>query len=168
MATTSSPTDTTEEEIPDYRLTGFAEDEEDNQGNPTPGATYRKAMKADLRAMIVGKEVFDFYGAHSNYFKLGHGKNTMVFEVLEDPSDGYRSYYATTIIAKDPGGFFQTPIARVRMTMRKTKGDPFYVLVDDLDKHLWLKFGTADSHDLYPSFVFFYQPKMEGNTGPAT
>jgi hypothetical protein len=28
-----------------------------------------------------------FYGAHSNMFMLGH----MVFEVIEDPNDGYRS-----------------------------------------------------------------------------
>jgi hypothetical protein len=33
-------------------------------------------------------KVFDFYGVCDNCFKI----NNFVFEAVEDPSDGYRSY----------------------------------------------------------------------------
>ena len=123
-------------------------------------------------------EKFDalkFYGAGHNSFKV----DGIVFEVLEDPDDGYRSSYGGVAVAKGNNEiFFRQPIANVKIrTLEdgddclKDDGDDKYrdgiarghQLVDIQDGHVWLEFGT-DLHDgYYPYFYFMYNPKKPKN-----
>lgn len=116
---------------------------------------------------MVGKE-FDFYGAANCQFKL----NDVVMEAIEDPSDGYRSYLDCVLVRSeaDQTIFFQTPIARVRVEYFIGSAQSeygynnevdFHRLVDVVDGHVWLEFGTDNLGDYYPSFTFRYQPKAK-------
>lgn len=115
--------------------------------------------------MIESKEVFDFYGHDNCAFKLGEA----IFEAIEDPDDGYRSYLDTIKLKSSKGLiFFGQPIAQVQVTEFKSKSDlekyayeefVGYALRDITDGHIWLKIGTDYRDDYYPCFVFSYQPK---------
>lgn len=108
---------------------------------------------------VLGCEV-DFYGVDNNAFKLGSD----VFEAIEDPDDGYRSYLRSVEV-RDVEGliFFERPLARVRV-IRNDDGGRFdgYSLVDVVEGHTWLRFGTDDLDDYYPSFRFEYVPLSAG------
>ena len=97
---------------------------------------------------------YSFYGVDGNYFKL----DNRVFEAIEDPSDGYRSYLGSIRHAKNPGAiFFTTPIARVQV--RTVSLDTFegFELVDRFN-HVWLRVGTnTTTDDYYPFFVYRYE-----------
>ena len=102
-------------------------------------------------------KTFPFYGVDGNTFKLG--KN--VYEAIEDPSDGYRSYL-DSVVKKDPSGlnFFKRPIATVRVKRVETdRGLDGYIFIDVADGHEWLHIGTDHNDDYYPSFTFWYRPK---------
>jgi hypothetical protein len=105
---------------------------------------------------LVGRE-FDFYGVDASAFKL----DEVVFEAVEDESDGYRSMLASVEV-KDPSGllFFKTPLARVQLTIDGGNSFNGYKLVDVVDGHVWLRLGTNDYDDYYPLFTFDYQPKI--------
>lgn len=62
---------------------------------------------------LIGCE-FDFYGVDASCFCLGRGGARMVLEAVEDPSDGYRSYFACFRTEEVGKIFFRTPIAKVR------------------------------------------------------
>jgi len=113
----------------------------------------------------------EFYGADTgaHTFKI----DNIVFRVLEDPEDGYRSCLGTLDYTDDHNSiFFNTPISRVKIqpytTMGSSKWDSSdenelvgsgYRLVDEEDSHIWLEFGTDYSDDYYPYFLFRYYPK---------
>lgn len=97
-------------------------------------------------------QTFKFYGAAEHQFKL----NTTVWEAIEDESDGYRSYLGSVERKDSTAIFFRTSLANVIL---KYDGD-HYRLEDAADKHVWLKFGTDNSDDYYPMFVFSYEPKL--------
>ena len=109
----------------------------------------------------------EFYGVDNNCFKLG----VLVFEAVEDPGDGYRSYLETVKIDVDEQEdfiFFNTPLARVRVVEAEShfnaEHDEFYdfdglYLQDVEDGHIWLVVGTNNTNDYYPWFVFQYRPK---------
>ena len=110
--------------------------------------------------------VLDYFGADSgdNTFKV----DDVVFKVLEDPNDGYRSMLgAIEYTAEHNSIFFSTPIARVRIeTYDASDSDGCYGqqnhgyrLVDVDDNHVWLEFGTHNYDDYYPYFVFRHFPK---------
>lgn len=112
-------------------------------------------------------EVCDYYGADTGEreFRLGDA----YFKVLEDPEDGYRSNLGGAIWLRpedSKGLMFQQPIARVVVTKGKWEGintydeGPFvgYRLVDHDTGHIWLEFGTANTEDYYPYFVFTHHP----------
>ncbi len=116
--------------------------------------------------------VVDYYGADAgeNEFKV----DGMVFKVLEDPDDGYRSHLGTIEYSNESEGiFFHRPIAKVRIEsfQNEPSSDPDdylgtgycegYRLVDTTDGHEWLIFGTANTNDYYPYFVFKHSPKLE-------
>ena len=114
---------------------------------------------------LVGIDL-DFHGAESQAFMV----DGVVFEVLEDPDDGYRSHMAGVLArpSKDYN-FYDKPIARVRLqkigyserekgAIEKMHG---YNLVDIEDDHVWLTFGTEWHDDYYPMFRFEYKPKDE-------
>lgn len=133
---------------------------------------------------IEGKS-FPFYGVCDNQFKLGN----IIWEAVEDPSDGYRSCLGVirvagpigmdilqknaqiirehcTITGPTDSIFFKSPIAQVKV-VRVDNGDEFdgHHLIDTQakHKHIWLSIGTRHRDDYYPSFVFHYQPKAPGS-----
>tara|TARA_R110000824_G_scaffold252068_4_gene440714 strand:- start:1236 stop:1679 length:444 start_codon:yes stop_codon:yes gene_type:complete len=110
----------------------------------------------------------DYYGADSgeHEFKI----EGIVFKVLEDPEDGYRSHLGAIEFGEQSKGiFFSKPIAKVRIetydsecvdstfTPTSNKG---YRFVDAKDRHVWLEFGTDNYDDYYPYFVFRHTPKV--------
>lgn len=111
---------------------------------------------------LVGKSM-GFYGVDSNYFKIG----SHVFEVREDPDDGYRSAMRDVleVFPKEfPESwvkpiFFSNRVATVEVEVFNDVDFEGYQLVDVDTGYVWLTFGT-DYHDsYYPCFVFEYTPE---------
>lgn len=71
-------------------------------------------LQDSLIDSLVGCE-FDFYGVDGSCFCLGRGGARMVLEAVEDPSDGYRSYFACFRTEEVGKIFFRTSIAKVRL-----------------------------------------------------
>lgn len=105
----------------------------------------------------VGK-TYDFYGVDNSFFKL----DDVVYEAVEDESDGYRSMMEDIRENCNPDGlvFFRGPIARVRVKKVNERFEG-YSLIDVTDSHEWLRMGTDDPDDYYPSYIFNYSPKGE-------
>lgn len=109
---------------------------------------------------LVG-EVFGFYGVDGNCFKLG--KN--VFEAIEDPGDGYRSYLdeVRTVSREEQEQrkltFFRRPIATVEVVESSVINGHNLVDRDSANGYIWLTIGTDHSDDWYPQCVFQYNPK---------
>jgi len=106
---------------------------------------------------IVGKS-YPFYGIDNQCFKLGQS----VWEVVEDPSDGYRSYLET-VSSHDASGLIFSGFAFANVRVVGSFGDG-YELIDTYDKHIWLEFGTNYDDDYYPRFYFRYTPKVRKDT----
>lgn len=100
---------------------------------------------------------FKFYGVCENCYKLGD----TVWEAIEDPSDGYRSYLASIEYKNDGHNltFFPDPIATVVIHQENNEVFDGYEFVDVEDGHIWLEVGTNRHNDYYPSFYFAYHPK---------
>lgn len=114
---------------------------------------------------LIGVDL-DFYGAESQAFKV----DGVVFEVLEDPDDGYRSHMAGVFARSEKGyNFYSKPFATVRLEkIDVEERDDYscermhgYKLVDTADGHIWLTFGTEWYDDYYPMFVFVYTLKSD-------
>ena len=108
----------------------------------------------------------DYYGADSasHEFKV----EGIVFKVLEDPDDGYRSHLGAIEYGEQSSAiFFRQPIAKVAIEMYDgenrdyLQGNQGYRLVDVKDGHVWLEFGTDNTDDYYPCFVFRHMPKEQ-------
>ena len=113
----------------------------------------------------------EFYGAESQAFKV----DGVVFEVLCDPDDGYRSYMGG-VIAHNPEqyNFYSQPLATVRLEKFSRQEDEEsgmdvstagFQLIDTQDDHVWLEFGTHHHDEWYPTFRFVYTPKQESPEG---
>ena len=117
-------------------------------------------------SMVGGK--YDFYGICHDAIKL----NDMVFQILEDPDDGYRSYLGATRIADSENQytFFSAPIAKIKIeTTSKIsqnelipEGFRGYIITDCDDNHIWGLIGTGNTDDYYPYVVLDYRPKKPG------
>ena len=110
----------------------------------------------------------DYYGADggTHEFKL----DDIVFKVLEDPDDGYRSQLGVIEYSSQSDGiFFQTPLAKVKIEEYEgenkdhSQSNEGYRLIDVEDGHIWLEFGTDNTDDYYPFFVFRHFPKENEN-----
>lgn len=116
----------------------------------------------DVLNSLLG-EKYDFYGVDGNSFCIGRSGSRMVLEALEDPDDGYRSYFGcfrTTAVDKI---FFGAPIAEVVFRVHQDDDDADerfsgWVLQDAATGHVWLKVGTDHRDDYYPCFTFDYYP----------
>jgi len=89
-----------------------------------------------------------------NCFQLG----TVVFEVLEDESDGYRSYLGEVKIVRadaEKGAFLDEVIIQDIGGENNNEG---YNLVSTRTKHVWLSFGTNNDDSYYPCFFFSFTP----------
>lgn len=134
-------------------------------------------LNALLDTLIETGAYVDFYGAVSTTnengdgeFRIGVHDRLITFLVKCDPCDGYRSsmdgvYHPP---ADDDTIFFATPIASVRLVKGRapeppdtyhtgSENDLYHIA--DRDGHVWLSWGTDDTDDYYPSFVFDYSPK---------
>jgi len=106
---------------------------------------------------VIGK-TFKFYGVHDTFFKIGR----YIFEVTEDESDGYRSYLDSVEARKDEKlVFLRRSFATVVVEEENDGYFDGYVFRDTTDDYIWLKFGTDNTDDYYPYFVFEYQTKLE-------
>ena len=112
---------------------------------------------------LAGLEL-DYYGADEgdSTFKV----DGIVFKILEDPNDGYRSMLgAIDYTDQHASIFFGSALARVRIEVYDgDDADGYgmnqgYALVDIADGHVWLEFGTDNYDDYYPMFVFRHYPK---------
>lgn len=100
--------------------------------------------------------VCKFYGVDNLTFKLDHS----IYEVVEYPVDGYRSYLDTVRVKNsDELIFFRRSLAEVKVGICEENNLKGYILRDVADDHVWLTFGTDYSDDYYPCFVFRYIPK---------
>lgn len=116
----------------------------------------------DFHDMSKGTDLIDFYGVDGYAFKLGD----QVFEAVEDPSDGYRSYLGSIELAKTDGLiFFDQPLDMVTVRAVRTDdhgrhtGFDGYEMISVADGHVWLRIGTEDWDDYYPLFIFEYHPR---------
>ena len=116
---------------------------------------------------LEGKQ-FDLYGVDNNSVCLGQGDEKWTYEVLEDENDGYRSSMGEMDMTPGAVGVFNDrPIATVTLSadpMHSTdwgRVDDTWSLRDE-GGHVWLTFGTCDTDDYYPYFVFSYFPKESG------
>jgi hypothetical protein len=118
-------------------------------------------------AALEGMEL-EYYGADaaSHEFKL----DNIIFKVLEDPDDGYRSHLGVIEYGNQSGSiFFRTALGKIRIEPynEETKDAEAwsseqrqgYRFVDVDDGHVWLRFGTDNTDDYYPYFVFRHMPK---------
>lgn len=105
---------------------------------------------------LLGLKANLYYVNELNRFQLG----SVLFEVIEDESDGYRSYYAQLQVIdterkKNPGDFLaEVEIVKVN---REQQFDGYQI--QDADGHVWIEFGTDNYDDYYPCFVFNTNPK---------
>lgn len=126
--------------------------------------------------------VYDFYGIDNNCFCIGSKGSRMVLEAIENPSDGYRSYFECFRTLEVNKIFFKNPIAKVVLQgggmSTRIRIDPEYddegneiddsrkridafsgwVLRDVDTGHVWLTIGTDYGEDYYPCFTFRYTP----------
>lgn len=114
-------------------------------------------MDGDIDAFekLAGTEQ-DFYGVDNTHFRLGD----TVWNAVEDENDGYRSYLGSIVETKPDNLVFpRSPLARVRVDEYDSDAENGFRLVDVADGHCWLRVGTDNTDDYYPSFVFDYAPK---------
>lgn len=97
---------------------------------------------------------FKFYGVCLNKFKL----DDVVWEAIEDESDGYRSLLETVkAVKEDDCTFSREPFATVKVVKVDTDYFEGYHLVDIDGGHVWLKVGTNTSDSYYPCFIVQYE-----------
>ena len=131
-----------------------------------PDKSYRAIVHSHFSALKGAN--LKYFGADSseNAFKV----DGIAFKVLEDPNDGYRSHLGAIEYGEESNAiFFQNPIAEVRIETYSelSHGNEYeggeknegYRLVDINDGHVWLEFGTDNTDEYYPYFIFRHMPK---------
>lgn len=98
---------------------------------------------------LIGTRSDLYYHNRVNEFQLGR----MIFEVLEDENDGYRSTMDHVEIKTTSAPLGQK-LATVEIKKHETRDQFFYHLVDIVDGHIWVEFGTDNVDDYYPCFIF--------------
>lgn len=104
---------------------------------------------------LLGTRADLYYHNHTNEFQLGR----MIFEVLEDENDGYRSTMDHVEI-KSTSAPLRGKLATIEIRKWETGSEFFYRLEDVEDGHIWVEFGTDHTDDYYPSFIFRTQAKI--------
>lgn len=126
-------------------------------------------INACLEGLIESGTFVEFYGAAcvpvGGEFRLGLDGVLVTFLVKENPYGYHRSsmdgvYHPAE---DDTTIFFATPIAQVQVIagapgIKRCRTQEVWHL-RDRDGHVWLEWGTDNSDDWYPSFVFYYSPK---------
>ncbi|MFA6087447.1 hypothetical protein [Mucilaginibacter sp.] len=97
---------------------------------------------------LVDSEATLYLCMDNNSFQLG----SVVFEVIEDESDGYRSAMSEVTIV-NTSAKTDNPLDTVKIH----KADDCYLLTSTITGHVWLQFGTDYSDSYYPCFVFAWE-----------
>lgn len=104
---------------------------------------------------LVGLKANLYYNNEVNRFQLG----SVLFEVIEDESDGYRSFFqelqVINVNAEKKERDFLAEVTLVKVDDGNMNG---YEIVGT-DGHRWLEFGTDNYDDYYPCFYFRFYPK---------
>ena len=103
-------------------------------------------------------KTFKFYGVCNNRYKL----DDTVWEAIEDPSDGYRSYLDSVVCTGESGPgdiFFPDALDTVYVSETQEKSFVGWEIKSTSDHHVWLRFGTDSYDDYYPCFIFQYEPR---------
>jgi len=104
---------------------------------------------------LVGLKANLYYVNELNRFQLG----SVLFEVIEDKSDGYRSYYQELqVIDTNKTKNERDFLAEVQIEKVHEQSFEGYDIIDN-DGHVWVRFGTDNNDDYYPCFVFCVTPK---------
>lgn len=110
-----------------------------------------------FQVLLDSGEFVPFNGVCDTCFKLAG----IVFEAVEDPNDGYRSYLETIQVRSEANlTFSRIPFAKVQVKNWSDGSFTGYALVDR-GGHVWLKVGTDNTDDYYPCFTFSYDPKRK-------
>lgn len=136
-----------------------------------------------LLASLLGSE-YEFYGVDNNCFCIGKNGTRMVLEAVENPSDGYRSYFGCFKTSSVNKIFFRESLAIVRFKeggvsererswgdstedLRDARSHQFsgWILEDVKTGHAWLTVGTDYTDDYYPCFTFRYSPDTRMKIG---
>jgi len=113
-----------------------------------------------LSDIVEEHTLYSFYGCDDKMFKLGN----LVFEVLEDEQDGYRSslgeipLLSSEYVEERRAIFHNRPIVNVYFSETED-----HMYLTDETGHVWLTAGTNHAEDWYPYFCFEYTPR-EGVT----
>ena len=112
----------------------------------------------NLTASLYYNKTHDLYR-----FQLG----SVIFEVVEDENDGYRSSMEEVrVIDKEAPRSQGDFLAIVRIEATNLNSRTTWSLIDEVDNHTWLEFGTDNEDDYYPSFMFNYFAKPERTETP--
>lgn len=103
---------------------------------------------------LLGTRAPLYYHNHLNEFQLGR----IIFEVLEDENDGYRSSLGHVNVLSTSAPLGQK-LAEIEVRKLNTPDDQLFQLIDTDDGHIWLEFGTNNWDDYYPCFIFRTFPK---------
>jgi hypothetical protein len=122
--------------------------------------------KTDFFNSLVGYE-YDFYGVDNNTFCIGIEGRRCAFEAQEDPEDGWRSHLATVEVSTTDHVYFQKSLGRVTLEFYQDYFFDGYVIRDVATGHEWLKFGTDNTDDYYPLFIFAYRTMMSSSNNDA-
>ena len=100
---------------------------------------------------LVGKPAKLYYCNELHSFQLG----SIIFEVIEDERDGYRSSMSHVDIIKE-----DAPLREFLDNVEITQEDNgnIYNIVGS-GGHVWVSFGTQNWDDYYPCFHFATYPK---------
>lgn len=90
-----------------------------------------------------------YYCSQMNCFQLG----TVVFEVLEDENDGYRSSMDKLRVLKQNADMGQL-LGEIKVVDISNNNQTMYALQDTKDGFNWAEFGTENIDDYYPGFIF--------------
>ncbi len=144
-------------------------------GDGLSRSSFFRSWDDDPIQNLARNHFLNLLGAEVEYYGADEGDGTfkvdgVVFKVLEDPDDGYRSYLKTVDYTNEHNSiFFKSPLALVKIeTYDDQDEDNGYInqanqgyrLVDVVDGHVWLRFGTHNYDDYYPMFIFSHRPKV--------
>lgn len=135
-----------------------------------------RTFKREVDPGYLKGQLFAFFGAVNNQFKLAKAitddetedwEKPEVYEVIEDENDGYRSSMEELLVVPRSRWeiFPDAPLAMVIVEHSDTPvydytgdGNDIWLIKDIVLRHIWLEFGTRNTNDYYPSFVFNYRP----------
>jgi hypothetical protein len=104
---------------------------------------------------LVGLKANLYYCNLVNSFQLG----SVIFEVIEDENDGYRSSFQELQVVRDDAEKRDRDFLAEVQILNVEHGEFKGYQVTGTDGHVWVEFGTDYADDYYPCFVFNTTPK---------